>query len=169
MAYIPYGYRINGGEAVIDSAQAENILLFLNAYLSGFSIEAAGDAACIPLSPQALKKILLDSLYTGTDYYPAIISESLHKKAVQAWKTRTHSGNKVCKKPVSVRRRFRLKLSPSADLPDRPADRLQFLYSLIIPSRQGKTVLSRQEVQLVQERLTEIIKKKEEKRSSHGH
>ena len=45
MAHIPYGYRIVGGKAVIDSEAKERLDVFFDEYLSGASISKAAKEA----------------------------------------------------------------------------------------------------------------------------
>lgn len=153
MASIPYGYRIENGRPVIIPEEAAKIRIFLLSYLAGNAIEAAGQAADIPLCRQALTRILRDSLYAGKQNYPAILPESQQKKAADAWEKRTHPGNKRCRQPVRVRHQFRLR-QPKKELLAEPPERLaERLYALITPSRNGAAVLSRTEEAAILSRL----------------
>ena len=86
MAHIPYGYRIERGKAVIVPEEAERIRTFLNAYLDGFSIKNAGAEAEIPLSKSALRKLLGNEVYLGTDLRESSSSPAM---SLLAWSPAT--------------------------------------------------------------------------------
>ena len=154
MSSIPYGYRIENGRPAVIPENAVKIRLFLLYYLEGNAIDAAGKTAGIPLCRQALTRFLKDGLYAGAKGYPAIISRKLQQKAFDAWKERTHPGNKRCRQPVRVRRTFRLR-NPRPELLKEPPEKLaEKLYALVTPTKKGSAVLNRTEETLLLKKLS---------------
>ena len=76
-----YGYKIINGKAVIDEQEAGIIISIFNGYISGLSMKAAAENAGAPMQHSAVKRILMQDAYIGTDYYPAIISRETFAKA----------------------------------------------------------------------------------------
>ena len=76
-----YGYKIINGKAVIDDTEAGIIVSIFNGYISGLSMKAAAANAGVPMQHSTVKRILMRDIYTGTDFYPAIISRLTFAKA----------------------------------------------------------------------------------------
>lgn len=83
-----YGYRIMDGEAVIDEAEAEKLVMLFMWYLTGKSIKECALMADIPSSIAG--RALSNSAYLGTDFYPAIIDAETFEKAQVERKKRNH-------------------------------------------------------------------------------
>ena len=76
-----YGYKIINGKAVIDDTEASIIVSIFNGYISGLSMKAAAANAGVSMQHSTVKRILMRDIYTGTDFYPAIISRETFAKA----------------------------------------------------------------------------------------
>ena len=76
MAHIPYGYRIVGGKAVIDSEAKERLDVFFDEYLSGASISKAAKEAGISHQHSVMASLMRNPLYLGTDYYPPMTDQA---------------------------------------------------------------------------------------------
>lgn len=76
-----YGYKIINGKAVIDEQEAGIIISIFNGYISGLSMKAVAANAGVLMQHSAVKRILMQDAYIGTDYYPAIISRETFAKA----------------------------------------------------------------------------------------
>ena len=76
-----YGYKIINGKAVIDEQESGIIISIFNGYISGLSMKAAAENAGVFMQHSAVKRILMQDIYIGTDYYPAIISRETFAKA----------------------------------------------------------------------------------------
>ena len=76
-----YGYKIINGKAVIDEQEAGIIISIFNGYISGLSMKATAANAGVLMQHSAVKRILMQDAYIGTDYYPAIISRETFAKA----------------------------------------------------------------------------------------
>ena len=76
-----YGYKIINGKAVIDKQEASVIVNIFNGYISGLSMKASAENAGVFMQHSAVKRILMQDIYIGTDYYPAIISWETFAKA----------------------------------------------------------------------------------------
>ena len=86
--HIPYGYRIEGGEAVIDEVQAEKIRDFFKEYISGKALKTAAENVGLKIFHGSAGKILRNAHYLGDDYYPAIIDQELFNKAEEERQSR---------------------------------------------------------------------------------
>ena len=81
MRYIPYGYQIVGGKAVIVEKQADQVRLLFENYISGMSLQASAENAGLHITHSSSGRILRNKNYLGNEYYPAIIDEELFDKA----------------------------------------------------------------------------------------
>ncbi|MDP2843337.1 MAG: recombinase [Acetobacterium sp.] len=78
---IPYGYRIEDGQAVVDEEQAARIREFFNAYISGMALTVAAETAGLKLHHGCAGRMLRNKRYLGDAYYPAIIDKEIFDKA----------------------------------------------------------------------------------------
>ena len=81
MGHTPYGYRIEGGRAVIDEEAAEQVRLIYKFYLKGDSLITAANKAGIKSFHSGVSRMLRNPHYLGDDYYPAIIDRETFDKA----------------------------------------------------------------------------------------
>lgn len=75
MGYMPYGYKIENGKAVIDEDKAEQVKIIFAEYLSGSALCSAAKKAGLSLTHSSIKHLLINRKYLGNDFYPAIIDE----------------------------------------------------------------------------------------------
>ena len=75
MRHIPYGYRIENGQAVIDEEQAATVRKFSQNYISGMALVPVIEKAGLKLYYGSVGKMLRNKKYLGDDYYPAIINK----------------------------------------------------------------------------------------------
>ena len=73
MGRIPYGYRIENGQAVLDEKAAEQVRALFRSYLSGDSMVAAAQKAGIKAFHSRITRMLQNVHYLGDAYYPAMI------------------------------------------------------------------------------------------------
>ena len=138
MAHIPYGYRIEKGKAVIVPEEAEQIHTFMTGYLDGLSIQSAGAVANLPFKNLALRKMLDNAVYLGTDYYPRIIDPSLFEAVQRDRAARTHPGNTRPAPVIPVRCRFTMNPPDHPDAGWMSAKEIaDYLYSQIQPDEKG--------------------------------
>ncbi|MBR3105585.1 MAG: hypothetical protein IKH30_00205 [Clostridia bacterium] len=79
---IPYGYQIIGGKAVPHPVEAPQIKELFDLYVAGMSIKQSGALAEIRRTPTALKHILLNPIYGGSDpFYPALVDAEMSERA----------------------------------------------------------------------------------------
>ena len=81
MNHTPYGYRIELARAVIYEPEAERLRVYFNEYLVCKSMRAAGIKAGINKTHSVLARLLKCEKYVGTDFYPAIIEQSVFDEA----------------------------------------------------------------------------------------
>lgn len=73
MEHIPYGYRIENGQAVLDEKAAEQVRTLFRSYLAGDALATAAQKAGIKAFHSGITRILQNTRYLGDAYYPAII------------------------------------------------------------------------------------------------
>jgi hypothetical protein len=73
MEHIPYGYRIENGQAVLDEKAAEQVSTLFRSYLAGDALATAAHKAGIEAFHSGITRILQNKRYLGDAYYPAII------------------------------------------------------------------------------------------------
>lgn len=81
MRHIPYGYRIENGQAVIDEAQAATVREFFQNYISGMALMPAAEKVGLKLYHGSAGRMLRNKKYLGNDYYPAIIDKETFDRA----------------------------------------------------------------------------------------
>ena len=125
-----YGYKIINGKAVIDEQEVGVIVNIFNGYVSGLSMKAAAENAGVSMQHSTVKRILMQDIYIGTDYYPAIISQETFAKANGR---RLHRANMHgCEKRYTA-----LPIHKVFDLTEAethfndPAQQAEYIYSLI--------------------------------------
>ena len=134
MGHTPFGYRIEGGKAVIDEVAAGQIKKLYENYLSGLSLETAAKEAGIKTYHGTVKKLLSNRHYLGDAFYPAIIDEDTFTKAALEGDRRSEKlgrdnrvqAPKVKKAPT----RFTF-IESIAIQGVTPAEQAEYLYSLI--------------------------------------
>ncbi|MBQ1491018.1 MAG: recombinase [Blautia sp.] len=77
----PYGYRIVNGEAVADPVEAEKLKEFFERFIAGGQIKPSAEEAGIMKTQPTCKRMLMNTVYLGTDYYPQIITKELFEAA----------------------------------------------------------------------------------------
>ncbi|MDD3417643.1 MAG: recombinase [Lachnospiraceae bacterium] len=75
MRYIPYGYRIEDGKAVLDEEQAAKVVGLFEGYLSGLALRAAAEKVGLDIYHGTAKRMLGNKKYLGDAYYPKIINQ----------------------------------------------------------------------------------------------
>ncbi len=150
MAIIPYGYRIENGNALPDPEKAEKLNHFIGAYLDGASIITAKKLSNVGLSPTALKSYLRKGTYQGTEYYPPIVPEGTQERILAERARRTHKGYKKVWDDLPVRSRFRMD-KPKGPCRGNASDTAAFLYDLIIPVDDGREKILPGELKAIKE------------------
>ena len=75
MAQIPYGYKIENGEAKPEPDKVQKLNAFIDAYLGGLSFKEARKTSGVELSESCLRDYMRNGTFAGTDYYPPIVPE----------------------------------------------------------------------------------------------
>ena len=113
MGHTPYGYKIEGGKAVIDEETANQVRQIFEYYLYGESLTAAASKAGLKMFHGGVSRMLKNSHYLGDDYYPAIIDRETFDNAEAERLRRAESlgriwepeGQEKIEVPVSFRTR----------------------------------------------------------------
>lgn len=138
---IPYGYRIVDGEAVICEKEAARLKAYFRKYLASDAMSAAAKAAGLPFCAATYPRLFAKKEYSGTDYYPAIITQEYQEKLIAEWTKRRQEAipgkPHLPKKEVRIYTNFRLSkrtLRPSEDA----AEYAEQLYRRIRPVKSGR-------------------------------
>ena len=134
MGHTPFGYRIEGGKAVIDEVAAGQIKKLYENYLSGLSLENAAKEAGINTYHGTVKKLLSSRHYLGDAFYPAIIDEDTFTKAALEGDRRSEKlgRNNRVQAPKVKKAPTRFTFIESIAIQGvTPAQQAEYLYSLI--------------------------------------
>ena len=80
LAHTPYGYCIEGGNAILDASQATQIGNLFSDYAAGGSLALIAKENQIPRTHSSIGNMLADARYFGDSYYPAIVEKELWEK-----------------------------------------------------------------------------------------
>lgn len=133
MGHTPYGYRIEGGKAVIHEVEAANVRKLFDGYIGGLALKPAAEAAGIHVTHCQAKRMLQNSKYLGTEFYPAIVSTELMEQAKEQISSRATALGRNFepkeKEKLAVQKKFALgHLEHRYEDPFRQAE---YAYSLI--------------------------------------
>ena len=134
MGHTPFGYRIEGGKAVIDEVAAGQIKKLYENYLSGLSLENAAKEAGIKTYHGTVKKLLSNCQYLGDAFYPAIIDEDTFTKAVLEGDRRSEKLGRNNRVPAPKVRKIPTRFTFIESIAIQgvtPAEQAEYLYSLI--------------------------------------
>ncbi|MBQ2727283.1 MAG: recombinase [Clostridia bacterium] len=133
MGHIPFGYRIEDGEAVIDETSAEKLKILYANYLSGMALVTAAYEAGIDTYHGTVSKMLANRRYLGDSFYPQIIdAETFHAAQVERKKRAKSLGRDhfVSEPPVlEVPTEFSIR--PAIQHFDDLQEQAEYIYSLI--------------------------------------
>lgn len=118
MAYIPYGYQIQNGKALINIREQHKVEVLYQAFSQGATLKECLLASGIERSLCGIRAILRDRTYLGTDFYPRMLDVSLiqavdHELEVRAASTRGHRRGRKRRQSAVVRTEFRLGTGPA--------------------------------------------------------
>lgn len=133
MGHTPYGYKIEGGKAVIDEGAARQVRQIFEYYLDGESLTTAASKAGLKMFHGGVSRMLKNLHYLGDDYYPAIIDRETFDKveaerlqrAESLGRIREPEGQEKIEVPVSFRTR------QAEQKYDDPFQQAEYAYSLI--------------------------------------
>ncbi len=131
MRSIPYGYRIENGQAVIDETEAQVVQQVFQMYLSGKSLRSISREIGINRQHCGISKLLEDQKYLGTSFYPAIIEKALFEEVQKA---RQKSRERYAKSPQAsdeAKVSTSFKMAPVTQQMQDPFEQAQYVFSLI--------------------------------------
>ena len=134
MGHTPFGYRIEGGKAVIDEVAAGQIRKLYENYLSGLSLENAAKEAGINTYHGTVKKLLSNRHYLGDAFYPAIIDEDTFTKAALEGDRRSEKLGRNNRVPAPKVKKAPTRFTFTESIAIQgvtPAEQAEYLYSLI--------------------------------------
>ena len=80
MAYIPYGYKVEDGRAVIDPEEKERLMRFFTLFLEHHPLCECVRESGVERSDQGAKQLFSKRQYLGTDFYPPMITHDLFNR-----------------------------------------------------------------------------------------
>ena len=133
MSHIPYGYRIENGQAVVDKEAAERIRTLFQSYLSGDSLSNAAKKAGITAFHAGIGRMLRNARYLGDGYYPSIIDPDTFaaaeaeriRRAEELGRVREPKEESVVVYPTAFR------MNEATQQFDDPFEQAAYAYSLI--------------------------------------
>lgn len=132
MKHTPLGYKIVGGEAIINEDEAAIVRKICDNYLCGMSMTAAARNAGVDMVHSRVRHLMQDKRYLGDDFYPPILTEEI----IQAVETERlkreaeYKGTRYRKVvDLNVPTKFRIKAHIS-EFND-PVEQIEYAYSLI--------------------------------------
>lgn len=88
-ARIPYGYKIVNGEAQIDEEESDRLLNYFSLYFDGgLSMSEAAREAGLPYCSRSLPRLFSRKEYSGTDFYPPLVTEEYQKQLLKEFNRR---------------------------------------------------------------------------------
>ena len=133
MTHTPYGYRIEGGKAVIDETAAGQVKELFEGYNSGLALTVAAEKAGLKLYHASAKRMLQNERYVGDDYYPAIVDSDAFNKANNEIRRRALALGRIkeYKEPLPPIPQTRFKMGRQTKFFDDPFAQTEYMYSLI--------------------------------------
>ena len=134
MGHTPFGYKIEGGKAVVDEVAAGQIRKLYENYLSGLSLENAAKEAGIKTYHGTVKKLLSNRHYLGDAFYPAIIDEDTFTKAALEGDRRSEKLGRNNRVPTPKVKKAPTSFTFTESIAIQgvtPAEQAEYLYSLI--------------------------------------
>lgn len=133
MKHIPYGYKIEKGEIIVDIEFTNKVDTLFKTYLEGHSLKQSGMLAGIPGYHGSISRMLSNKKYIGAMGYPQIISNDVFD-AVQNKRKETAKklGRDNYKSKVKTREiNTNFIYSESKKNFDNPFQEAEYKYSLI--------------------------------------
>lgn len=133
MKHTPYGYRIEGGKAVIDEKAAGQVRELFEGYNSGLALTVAAEKAGLKMYHSSAKRILQNEHYVGDDYYPAIVESEAFNKANNEILRRAQALGRIkeYKEPQPLAPQTRFRMGRQTKFFDDPFSQAEYMYSLI--------------------------------------
>ena len=133
MRHIPYGYRIENGQAVIDDEQVATVREFFQNYISGMAFMPTAKKVGLKIYHGSVGRMLWNKKYLGDDYYPAIIDKEPFDKAEEIRMSRAKALERVWelegKKDIPFPTSFSMPAVKKVS--DNPFEQAAYAYSLI--------------------------------------
>lgn len=133
MTHTPYGYRIEGGKAVIDETAAGQVKELFKGYNLGLALTVAAEKAGLKMYHASAKRMLQNEHYVGDDYYPAIIDSDIFNEANNEIRRRALALGRIkeYKEPQPPTPQTRFKIGRQTKFFDDPFAQAEYMYSLI--------------------------------------
>ena len=133
MTHIPYGYRVKDAKGIIYEPEADKVVALYRAYLEYDSMSAAAKKVRINKIHGSIGRILKNTVYLGTDFYPQLLDEELFTKVQKARKENAVRENRIKEikpaeefKPITTFKASKVKLKF-----DDPYKQAEYAYSMI--------------------------------------
>lgn len=133
MTHTPYGYRIEGGKAVIEETAAGQVKELFEGYNSGLALTVAAEKAGLKLYHASAKRMLQNERYVGDEYYPAIVDSEAFNKANNEIRRRALALGRIkeYREPLPPTPQTKFKMSRQTKFFDNPFVQAEYMYGLI--------------------------------------
>ena len=133
MTHTPYGYRVEGGKAVIDETAAGQVKELFEGYNSGLALTVAAEKAGLKLYHASAKRMLQNEHYVGDEYYPAIVDSDIFNKANNEIRRRALALGRIkeYKEPLPPSPQTKFKMGRQTKFFDDPFAKAEYMYGLI--------------------------------------
>lgn len=133
MTHTPYGYRIEGGKAVIEETAASQVKELFEGYNSGLALTVAAEKAGLKLYHASAKRMLQNERYVGDEYYPAIVDSEAFNKANNEIRRRALALGRIkeYREPLPPTPQTKFKMSRQTKFFDDPFVQAEYMYGLI--------------------------------------
>lgn len=133
MTHVPYGYKIENGVAMIDEPVAETVRALFEKFIECKSMRAAANAAGIEKTHSVIGRMIKNTIYLGTDFYPQIIDEGTFNKAQEIRNGNAKSQNRLgaMKPHAPIPTSFSFELGRVATKYEDPYKQAEYAYSQV--------------------------------------
>ena len=131
METVPFGYQIRDGKAMIDEQKAEMLHTIFEAYLSGDSLETAAKKAGLTMCHYSVKRMLQNTKYLGTAFYPSLVDRATFDQAAEEIKRRALRHQPKKRREPHRQKAMSFHMRQPETTYDDPWEQAAYLYSLI--------------------------------------
>lgn len=134
MGHIPYGYKIENGQAMPDAVTSAHVQEFFKNYLSGLSLTTAAKEAGFTIFHGGAVRMLKNEHYLGDDFYPQLIDKKTFAAAAAEQQRRAAKLGRIHDSKTeasTIEPPTRFSMKPIVEHHEEPFMQAEYIYSLI--------------------------------------